>query len=125
MEEALEQAKKALERDDASEIKAASEALTQASHKMAEAMYGAAGAAGAAAAAAGAPGAAPGAVPGSDGGAPPPDAAAANHDGVIVVSHEILPSATYDYAQNSGKTAHTIGVDSLGPGSRTEALSCS
>jgi len=39
IEQALERAKKALEGQDASEMKAASEALTQASHKLAEAIY--------------------------------------------------------------------------------------
>ena len=61
IEDAIERGKKALEKDDVAEIKAAAEAITQASHKMAEAMYQAAGAAA-------------GAAPGSNGG-PTADAA--------------------------------------------------
>jgi molecular chaperone DnaK len=68
VESALEEARKALEGDDAETMTKASERLTQASHKVAEAMYKAAqaetqGAEGAAADAGG-----PGAAPGSSGG---------------------------------------------------------
>jgi len=82
VEQAIEQGRKALETDKATEMKAALEAIEQASHKMAEAMYRAAGSA------AGAGGGPAGASGNGEGQAAPNASAGDKKDGVIDAEFE-------------------------------------
>jgi molecular chaperone DnaK len=83
VEQAVKDAKEAIDSDDASRITAAKDALTKASHKMAQAMYGAGGAA-----PEGEAGAGPGAAPGSEAGSAGQRPAGGKDDGGEVIDAE-------------------------------------